>query len=237
MTDITNDAADAPNAARGRLASALAEREEITARIDGFNAAEKRLISAAATDAAAEAELAALDDAASRALSEWAQAGGEGEPPNPDGAKREELLRRTSKAQARARAVEGARAGINAERNAEARTLKSLEARIEPLVLDCLADEAAPVVAEFKRLAAAAGALAWRVVAFKSLAIEMALGAKEEARDQFFARLPTIIESVNGIAPPSTLDDSEGRTHRAAWQALASRLRGGDVEAQLATEA
>lgn len=223
--------------ARARLAAAIAEREEIAARIADLDAAESKLLGAASIDAAAESELADLDAAASRALGEWARTGGEGEPPNPDGAKREELHKRAAKAQARARAVEGARAALNADRNALARKLQALGSQIDPLVLDVLASEVAPAAEEFRRLAAAAGELAWRVVSFKAVAIEQAHAADGESRGELFARLPTVVESLKGIVPPPSLDGSEGLPHRAAWLALASRLRGGDVEAKFATEA
>lgn len=232
MTNFKESAAPEGDA-RARLASIVAERAEIAARIREIDAAEARLLSTASPDAEAERELAALDAAASRELAEWARSGAEGEPPNPDSAKREELFQRASKAQARARAVEGARADLNAERNAEARKLAALESRIDPAVLDVLTDEVTPVADEFKRLAAAAGELAWRVVSFKATAIEMAHAAKEEARGEFFARLPAIVDRLEGILPPPSLDGSEGLPHRASWLALAARLRGGDVAAKL----
>ena len=122
-TDLTQ-----ANDPRSRLAAIVAERGLIADHIEQINAADARLISAASPDAAAESELAALDAAASRAIEEWARNGGEGEPPNPDGAKREELLKRASKAQARARAVQGARSKLNDERNADGRRLAAIEA-------------------------------------------------------------------------------------------------------------
>ncbi len=105
---------------------------------------------------------------------------------NPDGDKREELLRRASKAQARARAVEGARSKLNDERNAEGRKLKTMESKIEPVVLDVMFAEAEPVIAEFKRLAAAAGEAAWKVVTLKALSIELAHAAEGEVRGELF---------------------------------------------------
>ena len=201
-TDLTQ-----ANDPRSRLAAIVAERGLIADHIEQINAADARLISAASPDAAAESELAALDAAASRAIEEWARNGGEGEPPNPDGAKREELLKRASKAQARARAVQGARSKLNDERNAEGRRLAAIEARIDPVVLDVMFAEAEPVIAEFKRLAAAAGEAAWKVVTLKALSIELAHAAEGEVRGELFARMPSFVEFVQGIYPPPSIDD------------------------------
>lgn len=229
----STDTAPIASAARERLASTIAARDEIAARIEDINVAEARLLSTPPTDSAAEAELAALDGTASLALTEWARSGGEGEPPNPGSERREELLRRVAKAQSRARAVECAHSALIAERNIEATRLNGLAARIEVSVAEVLFDEAAPLVAEFKRLSAAGEALAWRLTQLKSLSIEMAHSANGETRVELFARMPKLVEKLEGIYAPASLDGHEAMAHRADWLALASRLRAGDANATL----
>jgi hypothetical protein len=225
------------SAARTKLASLIESRAEIAARVQEINAAEARLLAAASPDADAEAELVAIDGAASLALSEWARAGAEGDPPNSDSERREELSKRISRAQARARAVESARTALSADRNAEAQRLNALEARVEVAVAEVLFDESEPLVAEFKRLSAAGAAIAWRLTQLKSLSIEMAHSASGDTRTELFARMPKFVEKLEGIYAPASLDGHEAMAHRADWLALASRLRAGDANATLSEAA
>ena len=126
---------------------------------------------------------------------------------------------------------------MNDERNADGRRLAAIEARIDPVVLDVMFAEAEPVIAEFKRLAAAAGEAAWKVVTLKALSIELAHAAEGEVRGELFARMPSFVEFVQGIYPPPSIDDFDGMRQRSKWLALASRLRAGDVDAKFAMEA
>ncbi len=229
----STDSAPTMSAARTKLTSLIEDRQKIAARVEEINAAEARLLAAAPPDAAAEAELAAIDGAASLALSKWARAGAEGDPPNTDSERREELSKRISKAQARARAVESARTALSAERNNEAQRLNRLETPVEVAVVEALFDEAEPLVAEFKRLSTAGAEIAQRLMQLKSLSIEMAHSASGETRTELFARMPKFVEKLDGIYAPASLDGHEAMAHRAGWLALASRLRAGDANARL----
>lgn len=144
---ITNtDGADAPSAARQKLAAIIARRDEIAARAERLREAHERLAEAQAAEGPIAGELATLTAAETESMRAWAAAGDGAPPPKPDIERRESLEAALKSAQGTAARARGAAESIDRERAAALADAHRLETAIAEATIEVVADELAPLV-------------------------------------------------------------------------------------------
>jgi hypothetical protein len=231
MNTKSEDSAPIASAARQRLATLIATREEISAAIDRAQTALDRLASAQTIDGPIVGALAALDAAESAAMDAWARSGDGVEAPLPDVAARAELNLKLADARAKAESARRAEGGLQAEAARERAKLGPIELAIGEAVAEVLAEEAGDLIADFLESQRATAAKADQILAARDLIGDLARAAPESAARPIFGTLEFFNRRLEATFARKVPQDVAAK-NRAAWAALIGQLHS-DANAKL----
>jgi hypothetical protein len=223
--------------ARKSLASLIATRAELVAKVDALHVSASKLESQFGLAAPFEAELAALDASESEAMTTWAQSGGAGTAPKPNVKQRNKLNDSIASARAASNAARSAQAAILADHAAVSQRIHELQLPIECAIAGIVTESCDSLIAEFdsenRRLATKRVRL--------TQALETVLDTLDRVRGTDPGRPVSFnMEHLHGklkvLFGPQPLDDDAASQSRLAWREFSDALRI-DADAQLATTA
>jgi hypothetical protein len=228
----TKDSASIVSAARQRLASMIAAREEISASIERTNAALTRLASQQTAEGPLVGELAALDAAEAAKMNDWARSS-EGDAPLPDVAKREALNRKLADARAKAEAARRAESGLQAELARESAKLPAIARAMDIAIAEVLVEEGDSLIADFGAASFAVTSKRKRIEILRDILIAKGqAGGDGDPGHPFRMLLQMVDGRLQEEGGPRVPDLDAANRHRLGWHTLADRLRS-DANAKL----
>ena len=197
---------------RGRLAECLAAKAEAEAKVAAVQSSIERLAGHEAEVAAAERDLAALDQSEANATLAWARAN-EGDAPTPDVERRESISKSLAAARAQAKAAASARAALTAEMEVATRPLQDIEAWTKVAIPLIAIEEAEGLMAGLRETMAQMAAQKNRLDQIRAFVLTHADAARESnspGMSEIFRAQEAFQQDLQLACalPPADLDDS-----------------------------